>query len=144
MSRKVARELAFKIIFAGNFQNEEIIPEDAVAALLKENEQVEEINKEDMEYIKEISHGVYSNIKLIDEKIEKHLKGWTMDRICKTDLAILRLAIYEILYRDDIPDKVSVNEAVELAKAFSEESSPAFINGVLAGILNKKTEDMDE
>ena len=144
MSRKVARELAFKIIFAGNFQNEEIIPEDAITALLKENEQVEEINKEDMEYIKEISHGVYSNIKLIDEKIEKHLKGWTMDRICKTDLAILRLAIYEILYRDDIPDKVSVNEAVELAKAFSEESSSAFINGVLAGILNKKTEDVDE
>lgn len=144
MSRKVARELAFKIIFAENFQNEEIIPEDAVTALLKENEQGEEINKEDMEYIKEISHGVYSNIKLIDEKIEKHLKGWTMDRICKTDLAILRLAIYEILYRDDIPDKVSVNEAVELAKAFSEESSPSFINGVLAGILNKKTEDVDE
>ena len=60
-----------------------------------------------------------------------------MDRISKTDLAILRLAVYEILYRDDIPYKVSVNEAVELAKLFSDDSSPSFINGVLAGVINE-------
>ena len=59
-----------------------------------------------------------------------------MERISKTDLAILRLATYEILYRDDIPFKVSVNEAVELAKSFSDDSSPSFINGVLAGVIN--------
>ena len=67
-----------------------------------------------------------------------------MERICKTDLAILRLAIYEIMHREDIPDKVSVNEAVELAKAFSEDASPSFINGVLAGILSKKAEGVNE
>lgn len=144
MSRKVAREIAFKIIFAENFQNEEINPEEVVGALLKETEKMDDINKDDMEYIKDITHGVYTNIASLDEQIEKHLKGWTMDRICKTDLAILRLAIYEIMHREDIPDKVSVNEAVELAKSFSEDSSPAFINGVLAGILNKKTEDANE
>ena len=144
MSRKVARELAFKIIFAENFQNEEINPEDIVNALLKETEKMDEITKEDMTYINEITHGVYSNLSTLDTQIEKHLKGWTMDRICKTDLAILRLAIYEIMYREDIPDKVSVNEAVELAKLFSEDSSPSFINGVLAGILNKKTEEVNE
>ena len=67
--------------------------------------------------------------------IKSHLKDWSFERISKIDLAILRLAIYEIKYREDIPCKVSVNEAVELAKIFGEDSSPAFINGVLAEIL---------
>ncbi len=138
MSRKTARELAFKVIFAENFQNEEVKPEDIRDALLKETEQMDEVTKEDMTYISEISHGVYEKSKELDNYIKEHLKGWTMDRICKTDLAILKLAIYEILYRDDIPYKVSINEAVELAKMFSEENSPSFINGVLAEIINKK------
>ena len=60
-----------------------------------------------------------------------------MDRISKTDLAILRLAIYEITYREDIPYKVSVNEAVELAKTFSDSTSSSFINGVLAGVVTE-------
>ena len=141
MSRKTARELAFKVIFASNFQNEEISPEDIINALLKETEKMTDITKEDINYINEISHGVYSKTKELDEDIEKHLKGWTMDRICKTDLAILKLAIYEILYRDDIPYKVSVNEAVELAKLFSEENSPSFVNGVLAEIISEKMEE---
>lgn len=144
MSRKVARELAFKIIFAENFQSEEINTEEVLENLIKENEKDDEVNKEDIEYIKEITHGVYTEIASLDELIENHLKGWSMERICKTDLSILRLAIYEIMHREDIPDKVSVNEAVELAKAFSEDASPSFINGVLAGILNKKAEGVNE
>ena len=144
MSRKSAREVAFKVVFAGNFQNEEINIEEMMAAILKENENIEDINSEDKKYIQEISQGVHERVVELDETIKKHLKGWTMERICKTDLAILRLAIYEILYREDIPVKVSVNEAVELAKSFSEEGSPSFINGVLAEIINKKTEETNE
>ena len=144
MSRKSARELAFKVIFASNFQNEELSPEDMMDNLLNETEKMEEVTKEDMSYIKDVTHGVYENVVELDEQIKSHLKGWTMDRICKTDLAILRLAIYEILYRDDIPYKVSVNEAVELAKSFSEENSPSFINGVLAGIISGNLEEIDE
>lgn len=136
MSRKTAREVAFKIIFASNFQNEEITPENMMDALLKETENNEEVNNDDMNYIKEVVHGVYENMTYLDEKIKNHLKGWKMERICKTDLAILRLAIYEILYREDIPYKVSVNEAVELAKSFSEDNSSSFVNGVLAEIIN--------
>ena len=135
MSRKTARELAFKVIFAENFQNEEVSPDEIRNALLKETELMDDVSKEDMNYINEISHGVYIKSAELDEHIKKHLKGWTMDRICKTDLAILRLAIYEILYRDDIPFKVSINEAIELAKQFSEENSPSFVNGVLAEIV---------
>lgn len=136
MSRKTAREVAFKLIFASNFQNEEVTSEEIIDALLKETEKNEGVNAEDMNYIKEVVHGVYENINSLDERINMHLKGWTMDRICKTDLAILRLAIYEILYREDIPYKVSINEAIELAKTFSEDSSPSFVNGVLAEIIS--------
>ena len=141
MSRKTARELAFKVIFAENFQNEEVSPDEIRNALLKETELMDDVSKEDMNYINEISHGVYIKSAELDEHIKKHLKGWTMDRICKTDLAILRLAIYEILYRDDIPFKVSINEAIELAKQFSEENSPSFVNGVLASIVKKFIEN---
>lgn len=135
MSRKVAREIAFKLVFAGNFQEGEINVDEMTETLVKELNKANEVNKEDLEYIKSISKGVSEKVSELDEAISKHLKGWKMERICKTDLAILRLAIYEILYREDIPYKVSVNEAVELAKSFGEDSSPAFINGVLAGIV---------
>ncbi len=135
MSRKVAREIAFKLVFAANFQDEENNIDETTETLIKELDKANEVNKEDLEYIKSISKGVSEKVSELDEAISKHLKGWKMERICKTDLAILRLAIYEILYRDDIPYKVSVNEAVELAKSFGEDSSPSFINGVLAGIV---------
>ena len=142
MSRKTARELAFKIIFALNFQDEELKVEDMIPPLLDVAEKDEEITEEDFSYIKDVVHGVHEKISKLDETIEAHLKGWKMDRICKTDLAILRLATYEMLFRKDIPYKVSVNEAVELAKAFSEDNSPSFINGVLAEII--QTEGINE
>ena len=133
MSRKVARELSFKVIFSFNFQSENEEIESLINNL--ENE-TNDVTKEDKEYIKEIVNGIINNKEKLDEVIKKYLKEWTMDRISKTDLAILRLAVYEILYREDIPYKVSVNEAVELAKAFSDDTSPSFINGVLAGIIS--------
>lgn len=143
MSRKIAREIAFKLVFAANFQEEEINIDEMTATLIKELNKANEVNKEDLEYIKSVSKGVSEKVSKLDEAIKSHLKGWKMERICKTDLAILRLAIYEILYREDIPYKVSVNEAVELAKSFGEDSSPAFINGVLAGII-KNMEEANE
>ncbi len=73
----------------------------------------------------------------IDDMISKNLKGWAKERISKIDLAILRLAIYEICFSQEIPPGVAVNEAVELAKEFSTEEAPAFINGVLGSIIKK-------
>lgn len=134
MSRKIARELVFKVIFSMNFQHEN---EELENLILNLKNETNDITKEDSEYIKDIVWGVTEKKELLDEKIKKYLKSWTMDRINKTDLAILRLATYEILYREDIPYKVSVNEAVELAKMFSEQTSSSFINGVLAGIVSE-------
>lgn len=134
MSRKIARELAFKVIFSVDFQHEN---EDVEKLIMNLEDETKEITQEDKGYINDIVKGVMAKKEELDEKIRKYLKGWTMDRISKTDLAILRLAIYEITYRDDIPYKVSVNEAVELAKTFSDSTSSSFINGVLAGVVTE-------
>ena len=127
MSRKIARELAFKVIFSVDFQHEN---EDVEKLIMNLEDETKEITQEDKEYINDIVQGVIAKKEELDEKIRKYLKGWTMDRISKTDLAILRLAIYEITYRGDIPYKVSVNEAVELAKTFSDSTSSSFIAAV--------------
>ena len=71
----------------------------------------------------------------INNAISSKLKKWSIDRLSKVDLSILQLAVFEILYIDDIPSKVSVNEAVNLAKKYGENNSPSFINGVLGSIL---------
>lgn len=134
MSRKVAREVAFKVIFELAFQHDEEANK-LFEKLVEASEEKYEITEEDNVYVREIVEGIQSNESSIDEKIKSHLKDWSFERISKVDIAILRLAIYEISYREDIPCKVSINEAVELAKIFSEESSPAFINGVLAEII---------
>lgn len=159
MSRKLAREIAFKIVFSNNFQFEDVETlntnetEDLRKTQLLENliedrtseEDTKNVNddisSEDKKYIAEVTQGIAEKIEELDEKIKPYLKGWTMDRIAKTDLAILRLAVYEIFYREDIPYKVSINEAVELAKAFCDDSSPAFINGVLAGVVGSISEE---
>ena len=139
MSRKIAREVAFKIIFSNEFEQDSL--KELIENIVSDNELIETTNKndissEDKKYIEQVVLGIAEKKEELDEKIKTYLKGWTMDRISKTDLAILRLAVYEMLYREDIPCKVSINEAIELAKAFCEESSPAFINGVLAGVVN--------
>ena len=141
MSRKIAREVAFKIIFSNELEFENDTLKELIENIISDAELVETTNKndissEDKKYIEQVVLGIAEKKDELDEKIKAYLKGWTMDRISKTDLAILRLAVYEMLYREDIPCKVSINEAVELAKAFCEETSPAFINGVLAGVVN--------
>ncbi len=134
MSRKVAREVAFKVIFSYDFQGEDTGFPELMEELKKEHT---DLSAEDDLYIKAVVEGVKDNKDKLDQVIQKYLKGWTMERISKTDLAILRLATFEILYREDIPYKVSVNEAVELAKTFSDDSSSSFINGVLAGVIQE-------
>jgi N utilization substance protein B len=136
MSRKTARELAFKLVFEVEFQKDVDIDE-LIIRLMENSDTPPENIKGDNEYIKEVVKGVFENQINIDNNIKKHLKDWTLDRVLRTDIAILRIAIYELLYREDIPYKVSINEAIELAKIYGEESSPSFINGVLAEIVNE-------
>lgn len=79
--------------------------------------------------------GVADNLVRIDEIIASYAEGWTLDRMPAVDRNVLRIGVYELLWREDIPDAVAIDEAIELAKALSTEDSPRFVNGVLARIL---------
>lgn len=137
MSRHIAREVAFKVAFEMEFQDESA--EELFDRFLEYSaEKKLDINDEDVLYIKDVITGVKNNLENIDNCIKSKLKDWNFDRISKIDLGVLRVAIYEILYRNDIPEKVSVNEAVEICKTYGEDSSPSFVNGVLAEVLKEK------
>jgi len=100
--------------------------------------------EEEKEYISSVLMGVKENLEEIDKIILSKLKNWSIDRIAKIDIAILRLAIYEIKYLKDIPVKVTANEAVELAKMYGDNDSKSFVNGVIAKIIEDKDENIDE
>jgi N utilization substance protein B len=94
-----------------------------------------------MLFIKEEALGTYKNRESIDKIISRYASNWTTDRMAKVDLAILRLATYEMLFDKEIPSGVSVNEAVELAKKYSSDEAPAFINGILGKVADSVTEE---
>ena len=129
MGRKKARENAFKCIFQLGFENEYNV-ENMINSLQDE----ETFSEEERLYIVSAINGVKDNLQIIDNEILSNLKGWTIERISKVDLAILRLAIYEIKFDDNIPYKVSINEAVEISKIYGDDKSQSFINGLLAKI----------
>ena len=138
MNRSAIREKAFELIYSleiqkqDNYLNQEDLQE-AVDLYIENNEITDKNAKE---YIVDAIFGIENNKEKIVSQIEKHLKAdWKLDRISKIDLAILKLAIYEIQYKD-LPFKVVINEAVELAKRYGEDSSKNFVNGVLASIVN--------
>lgn len=109
--------------------------EESLLALIDEFK----LNDNDKKYIKEILFSMDKEQSKIDAYIEKYAKGWTVDRMSKVDLAILRLAMYEILYKEEIPYSVSINEAVELAKKYSNEKSSSFINGILGNFVRMES-----
>ena len=127
------RELAFKLVYSLEIQHPENI-EEQIDLYIQENE-IEK--KEVAEYIKDVINGINSNSQEIEEIIKKCLtEKWTIERISKINLSILKLAIYEIKYKD-IPYKAEINEAVELAKKYGEDTSSKFINGALASAVKQ-------
>ncbi len=135
MNRREARKNAFYLIFQIGFhQTEEL--EQMKELFFEQKEQ--EIPKEQREYILKEVEGTKAHLLEIDEIITKKSKKWKKERISKVDIAILRLAIYEIYFSEEVPNSVAINEAVELAKEFGTEQSPAFINGILGSIVSEK------
>lgn len=130
MNRSQVRELAFKLLYQIEIQKE-VSNEDI--ALFFENNQIN--SEEAKEYIEDVINGVARESTDIIEEISKNLKqDWEVDRISKINLALLKLAIYEIKYKK-LPYKVVINEVVELAKKYGEETSHSFINGILASVV---------
>lgn len=131
MNRRKSREIAMKLLFEMSINKEKY--EDIIENF-KENTDVD-LKDVDMSYIIKVLAGVHENITEIDKNIEVHLVKWKLNRLSKMNLAILRISTYEILFEEEIPGKVSVNEGIELAKKYGEDSSPAFINGILAKMI---------
>ena len=128
MKRTEQREHIFKTLFGIEFN----APEEMEEQLALYFEQREITGEKDCEYIKEKSKAIAQRVAEIDEMINVHAKGWKTTRMNKVDLTILRLAVYEMKWDEDVPVSVAINEAVELAKGFGGEESPSFVNGILA------------
>jgi len=134
MSRKEIREQIFKLLFRAEFNAPDEMDEQT--AFYFETDDNKAALK-DAEYIKEKLFKVLENLPEIDQMLKEKVEGWDVNRMGKVDLTILRLAIYEMKYDNDIPEGVAINEAVELAKKFGQDNSKAFVNGVLSKFADK-------
>ena len=131
MNRSESREEAFKLLFSLQIQKEYSLNEQILLFIESENINDEAAKK----YIDETISGIFENNGQIEAYIKKNIKeNWSISRISRVDLALLKLGIYEILY-SKLPYKVVVNEVVELAKKYGDDSSKSFVNGVLASII---------
>lgn len=128
MGRRELREHIFKLLFRVEFNEKEDMAEQE--KLFCDDENIED--EQDEQYILKKYEDIASRLNTIDEMINKEAKGWDTGRMGKVDLTLIRLAIYEIKYDDEIPTGVAINEAVELAKKFGQDNSSGFVNGVLA------------
>ena len=133
MQRSAMRELAFKLVYEIEVQKES--EEEQFEIFIENNE----ITKEDViNYLKDIKDGIKTNIDEINSLIANNLKdNWSLNRISKINLSLIKLAIYEMVYKG-LPYKVAINEVVELAKKYADESAPVFINGILASVVKEK------
>ena len=128
MTRSKIRENVFKMLFRAEFHD----ADDMKEQLDLFDEELENPSESELFYINSKSKGILEHIDEIDALINEKSTGWKTSRMAKVDLSIIRIAVYEIKYEDDIPFKVSANEAVELAKKYGADESPAFVNGILA------------
>ena len=132
MTRHELREQLFKLLFRIEFHEPEDMPEQG--KLFFDTEEVAFL-PEDQEYISDKFGKIQEKLTKIDELLEEKTEKWSVSRIGKVELSILRLAVYEILYDDTIPESVAINEAVELAKKYSSDDGPSFVNGILAKVV---------
>ena len=129
MSRRELREQIFKFIFRVEFHDIEEMAEQE-KLFFEDDELV--IKEEDAAYISEKSNKILQKLEEIDGLINQYAKGWTTERMSKVDLTIIRLAVYEIKFDEDVPAGVAIHEAGEIAKKFGQDESSGFVNGVLA------------
>jgi len=137
MSRRKARDITFKYVYSTLYGIGD--PETTLESIITaDSEEIENLDGEEKSYFDKVSIGIKEHEEDIDKMILSKLKNWTIERIFKIDLAILRLAVYEIMYFEAMPPKVAVNEAVELAKKYGNDASSNFVNGVLREIIKDK------
>lgn len=132
MVRRELREHIFKLLFQIEFNEMKEMPEHVELYL----DCLESASDSDKKYIRDKFNTLCEKVDEIDALINTHATGWKTSRMNKVDLTLLRLAVYEMKWDEEVPVKVAINEAVELAKVFSGEEGPAFVNGVLAKLAD--------
>ena len=132
MNRRQARENVFYLVFESEFQKGEINS----AELFQTAQDLGVIEYD--EFTERVFFGVMAELENVDKKIEENAKGWKLERISKVSLAIMRICVYEMLYCEDVPFNISINEAVELAKKFDYDKAPSFVNGVVNKIAENE------
>lgn len=130
MLRTKVREEIFKIVFGISFNDKDDMSEQLGFAM----EELEAKSEENRSYISNKVMGILDKLDTIDQYIAENCEGWNIERIGKAELAIMRIATYEMLYEEDIPHKIAINEAVELSKTYCDDSAPGFVNAVLGKI----------
>lgn len=130
--RRFSREIILKVLF-----QMDVGRLDIQSALKSAFDGISE-DKCDGDFVKRIVNGVNENLEHIDSIIKERLKNWKMERLCRVDKNILRMAIYEMLFCTDVPQTVSINEAIEIAKIYGTEDSGKFVNGILGGLVREK------
>jgi len=141
MKRQKLRRYAFLILFGMSVSKNS--PEEAIENYLESFrddylKEDGEFTAKDLEFVKDTVYGVYENREKIDEVITTYSRGYDISRISRVALSALRISLYEIIYKDDIPDSVSVNEAVETVKAYEDEKTKKFVNGILGTFISEK------
>ena len=131
MKRQKSREKAMELLFSMELSKNSY--EETIENFIEDYEM--DLNTIDVEYIKNVVKTVTDNVEDIDKKIVESLVNWKLDRISKVNLTILRLAVGEMMFVEDVPGRVAINEAVELTKKYSDEKSCSFVNGVLDKVL---------
>ena len=131
MTRSIIREHIFKILFRAEFYNKEELTQQAEYYV----SELSNARDKEIEYIKEKTLAIIDKLPEIDEIINENSDGWPTNRLGKAELTIMRLAVYEIRFDEEIPNGVAINEAVELSKKYGSDNSSSFVNGVLAKII---------
>lgn len=131
MSRREIREQIFKLLFRAEFYEEEDLQEQRQLFF----EELGEEDKKDTHYIQQKCEDILSHLTEIDAMVNEVAQGWKTSRMGKVDLTLIRLAVYEMKYEEDVPAGVAINEAVELAKNYGTDDSSSFVNGILAKLV---------
>lgn len=135
MGRKHARESTMKLLYQMEVNLD--FSDEAINIFFENNC----FNAGERSYIEDAIKTIIENLKEVDSHIKTYIEGWELHRLAKVDLSTLRIAIYEIAYRKDIPIEVSINEAIEIAKKYSTDESSKFINGVLGSFVRARDEN---
>ena len=138
MKRSLIREHIFVLVFMSEFNPPDEMPEEVKLYMDSLEEKADEAGREEIE---EKFAKLLPLIPEIDRLIDSHSEKWSVSRMGKVELSIIRLAVYEIFHDENVPNKVAINEAVELAKKYGQEGAGSFVNGVLAGIMKEAGED---